>query len=462
MRRPLPLVAASIVLAVLAGCSALGADADPVTRWASPTGGGDCTEDSPCDIRTAVARSAPGSTVRLLAGDYGDVELTASGGGPEQAASIVVEAADPDAPPSFSRLRVGAPSLLWRDIRVTGPWFLDRGAEGTRLEAVHLDGGGLFVRTTGAEVVDSLFENGSSIDGIQIGGASDVLIEGNVIRDYDQSGSSGLHADCIQVFDSSAVTLRANSLANCYNAGIILSPGEGRGIAGIVIESNFIQGCVVPSTRCVGGSAVDLRESRTTGLVVRNNTILNGSTRLRSAAGDIVDRNIIGYLSDCTARATNSVVIGWNGRQCAAPAMIGVDGNVIGSPSFVDQAAGDLHLTDHATAALSPAPGTSPASTDRDGDVVDPAVAGADSPPGGTPPAPSAPPSTPGAPPSPGPTEPVVGSPALPSALAELCARQAEMPSLTPAQRVLVRQLVARLDTDQRALLAAAGCVIPA
>ncbi|TPX00710.1 right-handed parallel beta-helix repeat-containing protein, partial [Schumannella luteola] len=194
-----------------------------------------------------------------------------------------------------------APYLVWTGMRVVTTFYLNAGSTGSQLRSMHFDGGGLFLRAAKITVTDSEFEGGHSIDGIQVGNASDVLIEDNTIHDYDQSIDNGYHADCLQIFDSSRVTVRGNRIANCYNAGVILSPGGGTGMTDIVIESNFIQSCVVRSPLCGGGSAVDLRPPKITGLVFRSNTVLAGSTRLTASPGLVADRNILGYLSDCAA-----------------------------------------------------------------------------------------------------------------------------------------------------------------
>ena len=373
-------VAVCAALAISVPQSAYGADS---VRVVSPAGSGEaCTAAAPCDLPTALRLSTAGDTVEVRGGAYG--QFTVSGPGGTPAAPVTVRPAQ-GAVATFVRITSSVPSVVWQGLTVSGTFYLNRPATGSTVRGMHFDGGGLFVRSAGASVLDSLFENGSSVDGIQVGRASDVLIEGNTIRDYNQSIANGYHADCLQIFDSSRVTVRGNSIGNCYNAGIILSPGDGTGMVSILIESNFIQGCIVRTEACAGGSAVDLRPPKISDLVVRGNTIVDGSTRLIASPGLVFDRNIVGYLSDCAAPVTNSVVIGWNVSMCRQPTSVGTGGTRAGTVRFVDQAGRDLHLVSPTDARIEGSGGVKTAALDIDGDRVDPRLAGADTVPGSDP-----------------------------------------------------------------------------
>jgi len=356
--------------------------AAPGDRYASPAGSGTaCTAAEPCAVPTAVSGASAGGSVLLVSGSYPD--LVVAGGGGTAAQPLTVQAA-PGADVTLTRVRTTAPHVVWSGLRVVTTFYLNPGSTGSRLTRMHFDGGGLFLRAAQITVADSLFEGGHSIDGIQVGNASDVLIEGNEVHDYDQSSDNGYHADCLQIFDSARVTVRGNRLGNCYNAGIILSPGGGAGMTDIVIESNFIQGCVVRSALCGGGSAVDLRPPKISGLVLRSNTILDGSTRLIASPGLVADRNIVGYLSDCAAPLGNSVILGWNPTGCAQPASLGVNGTRYGAVDFRDRAGGDLHLVTPTQARIEASGSVATAVLDIDDQGLDPRLAGADSVPGAT------------------------------------------------------------------------------
>ncbi len=341
----------------------------------APDAAGDCSRDAPCGFRDALERAGGGTRIELTSGDYGDLAID---GMPRYATfdDAVVVTAAADAAPVVTGLRIAAPHVHLLDLPVAGLLSFDPGSDGGTAERVHVTGSGMFVRADGIEVRDSLLEGGSSVDGIQIARASDVLVESTVIRDYDQSGDNGRHADCIQIFDVERVVIRGNRLANCYNAGIILS-GGGRGIQGLLIESNYVQGCVVKSSLCGGGSAAELREQDVSDLVVRNNTFLDGSVRWGSAKGAVFDRNVVAYLSECGSRITNSLVLAWNTRMCRTPGWLDADGNRTGEYEPRDRHAGDLAPVDAAQALITPVGTTRPAPTDIDGHAIPADVAGA-------------------------------------------------------------------------------------
>ncbi|WP_162940169.1 right-handed parallel beta-helix repeat-containing protein [Gryllotalpicola protaetiae] len=352
------------------------------TGHVAPDGSGNaCTLTKPCDLATAVARAAPGSTIRLAGGTYPTTRLAADGAprldGADRNATVEPE---PGATPVFGALTTEAPHLTWTGITVTVQWYLNGGAVGNVVDDVKVDGGGLFVRSSDITVKDSEFMNGSSIDGIQVGLSNNVLIEGNSVHDYNQDKNDNIHADCIQVFDSSNVTIRGNRLKNCYNTGLIISVGAGKGIHTLTVESNFIQGCIVVGPRCGGGSSAALQEKSATDLVVRGNTFANGSVRLVQTPGLVFDRNIVGYISSCDAPMTNSIIEFWNTKMCGTPAVVSRDGNRAVKVAFQDQDAGDLRPADASTVRISPQGTLGPVATDIDGHPMPADVAGAAAP----------------------------------------------------------------------------------
>lgn len=374
-RRATALAAVAAAMVALTGCVSPGSGAtgEPSdVRHASPAGQGDCSAAAPCTLARALTTTPAGGVIELAAGDYGDLTLRDGGGSPDS--PLTVRAA-PDAVARFGELRSSTP-VVWQGVRVEGAWFLDDGADGSRIEKAEVDGGGIFVRADHVEVRDSLIHNGSSLDGIQIGGASDVLIAGNTIRDFDQDLDNGRHADCIQLFDVDTVEIRGNRISSCYNAGIIIS-GGGRGIVDVTIEANFVQGCVAVTAECGGGSAAELRDPGARGLVVRNNTFLDGSVRWGSVSGNVFDRNIVGYLSECGSVVTNTIVASWNRKMCKQPDWLGADGNREGEVEVVDRAGGDLHPIDGAQVRIDPAGDGGPAAEGIDGATLPKDIAGA-------------------------------------------------------------------------------------
>jgi hypothetical protein len=349
------------------------------TLYTAPTGSGKaCTTAAPCSLVTAVNLSQAGDSILLGAGNYGVVEINR--GGATVANPVTVQPA-PGATVTFDRLSTYSPNLIWKNFQVNLTFYIYSSATGTVVDNILIDGGGMFVRSKNVVVRNSEFRNGSSIDGLQISGADGVLIENNYIHDYnqDKGGSSGFHADCIQLYDASNVTIRENSMRNCYNTGMIFSNGANKGIYNVLVESNFIQGCLVKSTKCAGDTTVDARYTKMGNVVIRNNTLLNGSTRI-TAAGATFDRNIIGYLSDCSAVMSNSIVSSWNTGLCKIPSAIGSNGNRIGSVSVVDPTTGDLRLVDANDATVTNVGSSKAAATDRFGSLLPQNIAGANTP----------------------------------------------------------------------------------
>jgi len=234
------------------------------------------------------------------------------------------------------------------------------------------------VHAAGVTISGATIENGTSIDGIQVAGARDLLVESSVVRGFGQGSDSDVHSDCIQIFDSSGIVLRGNYLGNCDNAALIFSPGGDEGISDVVVEANRLQGCVADTERCSGGTALDLRDvTSITDVVVRNNTMLDGSVRVDPLDGLVFDRNIVGYASNCDLPMTNSIVASWNTGNCERPDALGRDGNRQGEVRVRDAAGGDLGPVDPRDATIDPTGAAEPAATGFDGEPLPADQAGA-------------------------------------------------------------------------------------
>lgn len=331
-----------------------------------------CTGAAPCSITAAMSLAKPGATVRMLAGDHGALMLRGPGGTAAQ--PIMVTA---DAGVTVQRLETHVPHVTFIGQRITVVLYVHLAAVGTVVDSAHLDGAGAFVRSNDVVIRNSLFENGTAIDGVQIKDSRRVTFVDNTVRNYSSIPGNSVHVDCVQIFDSHDVTIERNTLSNCSNAAIILSDGRGLGSSGIRILSNFIQGCTVVSSGCVGGSALDARELAFVGTVISNNTIATSPTRVAATEGLVFDRNIVAYFFECDAPMTNTIVIASRYNSCAW--QVGVNGNRMGTVEFVDEANGDLRLVSVGDAQLAPI-GEPGAELDVDGHPTNPAVAGAHSP----------------------------------------------------------------------------------
>jgi len=348
------ILAISIAAALTLGGALLSdapAEAAALVLTASPTGTGSaCTTSAPCALPTALAAAGAGSTILLLSGCFGSSTLIGPGG--TSTAPVVVRPAV-GASVSFSSLVSKVPWATWTGgIVITRSLYLYPEATGTIVDGLHLVGAGAFLRASHSIVRNSTFTGGVDIDAVQIKDGSDIRFEANTVDGYTTTGGT-VHVDCVQVFDTSDVVIVRNTLRNCSNSAIILSAGNGLGIRGITIQSNFMQGCMAPSASCFGGSTIDLRELSASNVVVRNNTILDGPTRLIALPGGLsFDRNIVGYLADCGAPMTDTLLLAWSTKDCLAPLAMGHDGNVLGTVAFVDRAQGDLHVLSRAQVTL--------------------------------------------------------------------------------------------------------------
>ena len=376
------------------------AAASAAAQWvAAPDGrGAACTRTAPCSPEGALAKAGPGDAVVLQQGEYPVLKAARTAAGVTPATPVVVRPEE-RVRVTLAGLSVIAPGVTVEGVRVTGTVYVNPSAVGTTLRDMHVTGAGVFLRADGTRLLDSVVEGGDSIDGVQIKDGRGILVQGSTIRGFNQL-TGKLHADCVQIFDSQDVTLRANTIHDCDNAGIIFSGGGGKGIRDVLVESNFITGCRVKSEACKGGTAIDLREPKAVGVVVRQNTFAGGSVRIDSLPGLVVDRNVFGYLSSCKTPMTNSVVWKWNTGLCRTPTAVGKDGNRQGSPQYVGLDAVDLHVSVEqrhgvtVTPVQVALPAGLPAARDIDGQEFSPTTAGADEPgtapvvPGATPTAP--------------------------------------------------------------------------
>lgn len=370
---------ALLALATLSACAAApnGSAQRPADALvvAADGAGTSCSTSQPCSIARALGKATAGQTISVLDGTYGDLVLDATTV-PTLAKGIVVEPAR-SAKPVLGKLELDLPSITWRNLGFSGAVYLNTGADGTRLDGIHVDGSGVFVHADGVVISRALIENGTSIDGIQVGGAHNLLIESSRVRAFGQGAGSDVHSDCVQLFDSSNIVIRGNYFGACDNAALIFSPGKGDGIKSVLVESNFLQGCVEKTDRCSEGTVLDLREQTAADVVVRNNTMLDGSVMVQPIAGLVFDRNIVGFASNCDMPMTNSIVENWNKGKCAQPTAVGKDGNRTGNVDVVDRAGGDLRLVNPDQAAIQPSGQGEPAKQGFEGSRLTPQMAGA-------------------------------------------------------------------------------------
>lgn len=359
------------------------APAQPLPLYVAVNGTGTaCTAAAPCQLTLALSRAGSADRVQLLSGNYPKVHLPVRAGTAVAPAAnvenVVIEPAA-GAAVTIAGLDTYQSAHTWRNLTFSAAVMVRQAAVRVRLDTIRVEGAGAYIRGQQVSVVNSLFQNGHATDGLQIGQAKGVLVEGNTIRNYAQGAFEGYHSDCIQMFDSTGITIRGNFLSNCYNAALIFSPGAGHGTHNVLIESNFVQGCV--AAFCTGGVTLDMRKTtENTNITLRNNTFAGDSTRVGALPGLVFDRNIVEYLSLCDSPMTNTIVMSWNRGLCAQPAAVGRGGTRTGTVDFANAPAGDFHLVNPSQGSIAGAGTSAPAPRDYDGGTTATLIAGADSP----------------------------------------------------------------------------------
>jgi hypothetical protein len=189
-------------------------------------------------------------------------------------------------------------------------------------------------------------------DGIDVAdGASGVLITRNFIHDlrFGNPNPQTVHVDCLQIYDSSNITVTQNRISNCTARALIFSQGQGWGVGNVTVTNNFIRGCVTQP--CQGaGYVVDARGNppvwSLTNFIFVSNTVVDGSTLIAdNNPGEVIRDNIISYLGNCMTAEDHNLIAAYNMGLCKQPSFINPTSRVAPLPQFANQAAADLHLT---------------------------------------------------------------------------------------------------------------------
>jgi len=339
-----------------------------VVAYLSPIGTSTtCTASAPCgSLTNALSVAGDGGTVYLTSGQYPDIIVNPTKKLTGYQLGVTVTPA-PGATPVVAGMRIYVPRVTFTGLTGHGVFYFATGSDGSSLLNSHLSGPNVsvLVRSSHDTVQNNLLEGGQTHDGINVAAThtpnTDTLIAGNTVRDFNSGPAGKEHADCIQMFDTDRVTIVRNTLYDCYNSGITFSPGASLGITNIVVESNFIEGCISTRMQAAfgrncgnGGSSVDVRGTWIKSASLNHNTIVGNSARLPAQPGITADANIIGYLSltKCATSLTNSLMLNYTLSACSA----GLPGahNVLGKASFVGQASGNLRLLAPLTGAPTP------------------------------------------------------------------------------------------------------------
>ncbi len=299
--------------------------------WPQATHAANQDISDPAALTAALAGAAPGTTLRLAAGDYGELNFRRGGGA--VGAPVTLVAADPARPPRFDRMDLrdvahlvlerlhfdyvfaAADKIHFRPFTVVGSRDVTiRGClfDGDRARGVSTvdDGFGWAFGLGATDVVGLVIEgceirdffrglvvarcediriSGNDLhdlrmDGMNFVQVQAVQIEGNHIHDFNRSINSKDHADMIQFWTngtdapSTDIVIRGNLLASgrgAWTQSIFMRNEEvdkGRAGNGMFYRNILIEENVIANAHLHG---ITVGESD--GLVIRQNTVLRNA-----------------------------------------------------------------------------------------------------------------------------------------------------------------------------------------
>ncbi|WP_375504712.1 right-handed parallel beta-helix repeat-containing protein [uncultured Jatrophihabitans sp.] len=326
-------------------------------------GKGDCSPSAPCaDLGRAIARAGNGGVVEAETGSYPDSMLREPSDAAKRTKDTIVRPA-PGAHPVLGRLRSYVPHVRFENMSGRGGIYLTASANYTTFDHLTLSGkdATMLVRASHVLIESSLIEGGVQRDGVQIAANprnTDITIRKTTIRHFTSITNANQHPDCIQLFDTTHVTIEQNSLYDCFNSAITFSPGAHKGIDHVTVEGNFLQGCMLTYQACKpGGSSMDLRV-QVQATTISHNTFGSGSVRLPVNPGVTATANIIEYLSvaPCQTAVTHSLLINFTRYSCHEEVPNAAGGNWTGDVSFKNP--GDNDLTPVGSVPANPSSGS--------------------------------------------------------------------------------------------------------
>lgn len=294
--------------------AASGEEALPRTWLVAAGGTGDCAS-APCgSLAAAYHRASPGDRIELAAGAYPDQvlprrtpEATGAGDptGPDGEApgdergvgvgNIVVLPA-PGADVELGAVDVHAPGVTISGVSLDAVTFratatgsgVDRATfRARRRQAVTMLRGATRVFVTRSSIT-----GGADHDRVQVQGAVDARLEGNLIGGTVLSPGSRSHVDCLQVLAADGLVVRRNVIYACAGQTIFIQDTFGWGVQRLVFERNWVQDCGWRDESCNALFAVQVNTPGTTWL---HNTVA-GAMYVRATAPTTLRGNIIGAL----------------------------------------------------------------------------------------------------------------------------------------------------------------------
>jgi hypothetical protein len=323
--------------------------------------GTSCTVSAPCgSIGQAFSKASAGDTILVGTGTYPSQLIQATAASASFASNVVVKPV-PGASPKLVGIVDYAPHLTIAGLSVDasaagacadcGVYF-GRSASSSQLIGSTLTNATVTLNANNSAVIGTQIGPSVNHDGIDVAdGASGVLITRNFIHDLlvGYPNPQTVHVDCLQIYDSSNITVSQNRISNCTARALIFSPGQGWGVRNVTVTNNFIRGCVTQP--CQGaGYVVDARDNPTvwslTNFSFVSNTVVDGSTLIAdNNPGEVIRDNIIGYLGNCMTTEDHNLIAAYNLGLCKQPSFINPTSRLAPLPQFANQSADDLHLT---------------------------------------------------------------------------------------------------------------------
>jgi hypothetical protein len=331
--------------AATSACSGSGAS---VYLSASGSDANPCTQAAPCrSFDRGYHAAAPGQTVELAAGSYGDQTVTADAT-KTSAADVLVRPAAGAAVSAGTVTIAGAAHLELRDFGLA-EWHVEQGSDDVTLR--NLTAGDFFLDSaSNVNVIGGSYGPATDLDDAQIRPScagctppSNVLVDGVSFHDATLSPGSTAHVECLQVAEVIGLTIRNSRFVNCEQHNVFISPWWGGPLKNVLLENNFggrvrtgYYGFRVangdPGEVC--DNVVMRYNSATTAFLMQCASAINGTAFIAN----------VGPYSQWTC--DTSIVYGhnvWDGAACSS--------SDVNAPSgFVDPANSNLHLQPGAAA----------------------------------------------------------------------------------------------------------------
>ena len=338
----LPLVA--LPLAVLHGAGTAQAEvpaqAEPFRWQVAPDGVGDCASTPCASIDAAYQLAQPGDVIELAEGAYPDQVIAARAlTGPNITARPAAGATV-----SLGAVRVDAERLTLQGFTLSSVTLrpsahgsgVDRSVFTSPRQALTMMG------ATGLFLQHSRLTGGYDADRVQVQGAVDARIEGNLIGGTGLSPGSASHVDCLQVLAADGLVVRGNVIFGCAGQTIFVQRTFGP-VQRVLFDRNWVQDCVVRDPACNAYFAVHVQTPGTTWV---GNTIA-GAFYLKAGNPGTFRDNIIGSLlfdhSQLAGLCTGSVLEHNLMQSNCPPGMVDTapnHDNTLGSAAFVGDLAG--------------------------------------------------------------------------------------------------------------------------